>query len=169
MLMTSAGTIPAQKFLIIGLGIAGLQAAATAKRLGAIVFAYDTNPQTAEQAISVGAKFIDKTELCNTLPNIDIIICSLPPFNKKTPYLLNKTDLSLLKKQCIIIDMGGNTVAADNNITIIRNTNLASLVANTASSMFAENIYNFLSLEFNFSDEIIAQSCINKGDKKCVY
>ncbi len=165
MLMTSAGTIPAQKFLIIGLGIAGLQAAATAKRLGGIVFAYDNNPQTAEQAVSVGASYINKTEFHKILPTIDIIICSISQFGKKARLLLTKTDLALLKKQCIIIDMGANSVAPNNNIIIIRNNRLASLVANSASALFAENIYNFLSLNFDFSDEIISKSCLNKGDK----
>jgi len=62
MLTTAAGTIRPAKVLIIGVGVAGLQAIATAKRLGAIVEAYDVRPETREQVESLGAKFVDVQE-----------------------------------------------------------------------------------------------------------
>jgi len=58
MLMTAAGTVPPAKVFVLGVGVAGLQAIATAKRLGAVVSAYDVRPAVKEQAESVGAKFV---------------------------------------------------------------------------------------------------------------
>ena len=58
MMMTAAGTVPAAKVFIMGVGVAGLQAIATARRLGAIVSATDVRPATKEQVASLGAKFI---------------------------------------------------------------------------------------------------------------
>jgi NAD(P) transhydrogenase subunit alpha len=58
MMVTAAGTIPPSKALILGVGVAGLQAIATARRLGAVVHAYDIRPETAEQVESLGAKFV---------------------------------------------------------------------------------------------------------------
>lgn len=59
MLMTAAGTVKAARVLIMGVGVAGLQAIATAKRLGAVIEAFDVRPETKEQAESLGAKFIE--------------------------------------------------------------------------------------------------------------
>src|SRR5207302_8272812 len=59
MLMTAAGTIPPAKVLVIGAGVAGLQAIATARRLGAVVSAFDVRPAVAEQVESLGATFLD--------------------------------------------------------------------------------------------------------------
>ena len=59
MLVTAAGTVPPARVLVLGVGVAGLQAIATAKRLGAVVTAYDIRPETKEQVESLGAKFIE--------------------------------------------------------------------------------------------------------------
>ena len=59
MLVTAAGTIPPARALVLGVGVAGLQAIATFKRLGAIVHAYDIRPETKEQVESLGAKFVE--------------------------------------------------------------------------------------------------------------
>jgi NAD(P) transhydrogenase subunit alpha len=59
MLMTAAGTVKAARVLILGVGVAGLQAIATAKRLGAVIEASDVRPATKEQVESLGAKFVD--------------------------------------------------------------------------------------------------------------
>ena len=59
MLMTAAGTIPPAKVLVLGIGVAGLQALATARRLGAQTTGYDVRPETAEQVESLGAKWLD--------------------------------------------------------------------------------------------------------------
>ena len=59
MFMTAAGSIPPAKMLILGAGVAGLQAIATAKRLGAVVEVFDTRPQVKEEVMSLGAKFVE--------------------------------------------------------------------------------------------------------------
>jgi NAD(P) transhydrogenase subunit alpha len=59
MLMTAAGTVPPAKVLVLGAGVAGLQAIATARRLGAVVSAFDTRPAVKEQVLSLGATFVE--------------------------------------------------------------------------------------------------------------
>lgn len=210
MMMTAAGTIAPTKFLILGAGVAGLQAIATAKRLGGIVFASDVRAAAKEQVESLGAKFVEvksdenletlggyaketsedyqkrqaeavKEQLAKT----DIVITTALIPGRKAPILITKDMLKVMPKGAIIVDMatenGGNVEdAKDNEITnidgvsIIGNSNIASLVPNSASSLFAKNILNFIfpmyksdtkSLEFNFDDEIIKKTCICKDGK----
>jgi len=138
MLMTAAGTILAKKTLVIGTGVAGLQAIATAKRLGGIVQAYDVRQATKEQVESLGAKFINthlqdcetksgyakakldsasiKAQneiLTNAAKNNDIIITTAQIPGKKAPILISKEMIAQMKPGSIIIDLaagtGGNT------------------------------------------------------------
>lgn len=138
MLMTAAGTILAKKTLVIGAGVAGLQAIATAKRLGSIVQAYDLRQETKEQVESLGAKFINtnledfetksgyaKSKLdsasikaqneilANAAKNNDIIITTAQILGKKAPVLITKEMIAQMKRESIIIDLaastGGNT------------------------------------------------------------
>ena len=114
MMMTAAGTIPAAKILVIGAGVAGLQAIATAKRMGAIVFATDVRMASKEQVESLGGKFLTsgrmlrdlETEggyakeasddfkkkqeelLSETLKKIDIVICTALIPGKKAPLII---------------------------------------------------------------------------------
>lgn len=179
LMMTAAGTIPPAKVLILGVGVAGLQAIATAKRLGAQVFASDIREETKEQVISLGAKFIEHItpELLN---QIDIIITTALTAGKKAPLLITDSQLQNMHKDSVIIDMataaGGNVEGSINNqiitkhdIKIIGNSHLATLVPQSASRLFANNLYNFLlstfnqeqqTLIFDFTDEIIRQTCI---------
>jgi NAD(P) transhydrogenase subunit alpha len=137
MLMTAAGTILAAKVLVLGAGVAGLQAIATAKRLGAVVSGYDVRSNTKEQVESLGAKFIntieqnfenksgyaaelDKNykELQNQLleqhisANDIVITTALIP-NKPAPILITKDMILKMKRGSVIIDIaagsGGNT------------------------------------------------------------
>ncbi len=135
MMITSAGTISASKFLIIGAGVAGLQAIATAKRLGAIVSAFDVRSSAKEQVQSLGGKFIEvktdeKTDgvyatemseeyrvkqkelLAETLKTQDVVISTALIPNKKAPILITKEMVDLMKPNSIIIDLasanGGN-------------------------------------------------------------
>jgi len=137
MMMTAAGTITPAKVLVIGVGVAGLQAIATLKRMGAVVTAYDVRSATKEQAESLGAKFIspemnsdleDKSGyakessleaknaqdefLKNIIKNYDIIITTALIPGKQAPKLLSKEMVSLLKNGSVIVDMavgsGGN-------------------------------------------------------------
>lgn len=137
LMMTAAGTIKPAKVLILGGGVAGLQAIATAKRLGALVFCYDVRHAVKEQVESLGAKFIDlklsesgegqggyakalsedaqneqRKKLTESAKDMDVIITTAQIPGKKAPLLLNDNIFSLLKKDSVIIDMaaasGGN-------------------------------------------------------------
>tara|TARA_X000000950_G_scaffold178717_1_gene216861 strand:- start:27 stop:1112 length:1086 start_codon:yes stop_codon:yes gene_type:complete len=138
MMMTAAGTIPAAKVLVLGAGVAGLQAIATAKRMGAIVFATDVRLASKEQVESLGGKFliVDGAEnletqggyakeaseefkkkqedlLKETLKKIDIVICTALIPGKKAPLILRREMINVMPKGSIIYDLaasqGGNS------------------------------------------------------------
>jgi len=138
MMMTAAGTIPAAKVLVVGAGVAGLQAIATAKRMGAIVFATDVRTASKEQVESLGGKFLTvegaenlETEggyakeasaefkkkqedlLSETLKKIDIIICTALIPGKKAPLIIKENMIKNLQSGSVIYDLaavqGGNT------------------------------------------------------------
>ena len=138
MMMTAAGTIPAAKVLVVGAGVAGLQAIATAKRMGAIVFATDVRMASKEQVESLGGKFLTvegsenlETEggyakeasddfkkkqeelLSETLKKIDIIICTALIPGKKAPIIIKENMLNNMQPGSVIYDLaaiqGGNT------------------------------------------------------------
>ncbi len=135
MLMTAAGTISAAKFMILGAGVAGLQAIATAKRLGGVVCAFDVRTSAKEQVESLGAKFIEvKSEekvdgvyaqemsddykkkqqalLEETIKKQDIVITTALIPGKKAPTLITKKMVNSMSSGSIIIDLaavnGGN-------------------------------------------------------------
>ncbi len=135
MMMTAAGTISAAKFLILGAGVAGLQAIATAKRLGGIVCAFDVRTAAKEQVQSLGAKFIEvKSEekvdgvyakemseeykkqqeqlLKDTVKNQDVLIATALIPGRKAPILISEEMVKSMKAGSIIIDLaavnGGN-------------------------------------------------------------
>ena len=138
MMMTAAGTISAAKVLIVGAGVAGLQAIATAKRMGAIVFATDVRLASKEQVESLGGKFLTvegsenlETEggyakeasaefkkkqeelILETLKKIDIVICTALIPGKKAPVIINKDMINSMPAGSIIYDLaasqGGNS------------------------------------------------------------
>ncbi len=138
MMMTAAGTIPAAKVLIVGAGVAGLQAIATAKRMGAIVFATDVRMASKEQVESLGGKFLvvegsenletssgyakeaseefkKKQEdlLKETLKKIDIVVCTALIPGKKAPIIIKGDMIKGMPKGSVIYDLaasqGGNT------------------------------------------------------------
>jgi len=138
MMMTAAGTVPAAKVLVVGAGVAGLQAIATAKRMGAIVFATDVRMASKEQVESLGGKFLTiegaenletaggyakeasdefkkKQEqlLSETLKKIDIIICTALIPGKEAPKIIKEEMFKNLQKGSVIYDLaaiqGGNT------------------------------------------------------------
>ena len=138
MMMTAAGTIPAAKVLVVGAGVAGLQAIATAKRMGAIVFATDVRMASKEQVESLGGKFLTvegaenlETEggyakeasddfkqkqedlLLETLKKIDIVICTALIPGKKAPLIIKANMINNLQPGSVIYDLaavqGGNT------------------------------------------------------------
>ena len=138
MMMTAAGTIPAAKVLVVGAGVAGLQAIATAKRMGAIVFATDVRMASKEQVESLGGKFLTvegsenlETEggyakeasddfkkkqeelLSETLKKIDIVICTALIPGKKAPIIIKDNMVTNMQPGSVIYDLaaiqGGNT------------------------------------------------------------
>jgi len=137
MMMTAAGTISAARVLVVGAGVAGLQAVATAKRMGAIVLATDVRMTSKEQVESLGGKFIvvedsenHETEggyaketseefkkkqedlLIETLKKIDIVICTALVPGKKAPKIINEKMIDNMRPGSIIYDLaasqGGN-------------------------------------------------------------
>jgi len=138
MMMTAAGTVPAAKVLVVGAGVAGLQAIATAKRMGAIVFATDVRMASKEQVESLGGKFLTvegvenlETEggyakeasedfkkkqealLGETLKKIDIVICTALIPGKKAPVIIKENMINNMQAGSVIYDLaaiqGGNT------------------------------------------------------------
>jgi len=142
MMMTAAGTVPAAKVLVIGAGVAGLQAIATAKRLGAIVSATDVRTASKEQVESLGGKFlmVEQEEnletsggyakeaseefkkkqadlLKDALKKNDIVICTALIPGKPAPRIINEELVKLMKSGSIIYDLaaeqGGNSAYSE--------------------------------------------------------
>ena len=150
MMMTPSGTIKPAKVFIIGAGVAGLQAIATAKRLGANVLAYDTRPVVAEQVESLGGKFlnVDIGETGQTkdgyakelsdeqkallaqaqkeaIASSDIVITTAQLFGRKPPVLISKETLASMKPGSVVVDMaavsGGNVEGSKPGETVVLN------------------------------------------------
>ena len=134
MMMTPAGTLKPAKVFILGAGVAGLQAIATAKRLGARVSAFDTRPVVAEQVQSLGAKFlqIDLGETGQTengyakeltpeqvekqrqgqkqaIADSDIVITTAQVFGRKAPVLVSRDMIEAMQPGSVIVDMAADT------------------------------------------------------------
>ncbi len=149
MMMTAAGTIPAAKVLVVGAGVAGLQAIATAKRMGAVVFATDVRMASKEQVESLGGKFLTvegsenlETEggyakevseefkkkqeelLAETLKKIDIVICTALIPGKKAPLIIKESMIVNMKPGSIIYDLaavqGGNAAFTEVDKVVIK-------------------------------------------------
>ena len=150
MFMTAAGSIIPAKVLILGAGVAGLQAIATARRLGAVVEVFDTRPAVKEEVMSLGAKFIEvdgaadpssaggyaveqteeykqkqQQKIAASVVKADIVITTAQIFGKKAPILITDEMLHGMKPGSVVIDLaaatGGNTPQTKNNETIIYN------------------------------------------------
>jgi len=205
MMMTAAGTIPAAKVLVVGAGVAGLQAIATAKRMGAIVFATDVRMTSKEQVESLGGKFLTvegsenlETEggyakeasedfkmkqeelLSETLKKIDIVICTALIPGKKAPLIIKENMINNMQVGSVIYDLaaiqGGNTAFSEVNKIVIKNgvrimgeTNILNKLPISASSLYAKNVFNFVSnlydkenkkIKINLEDEIIEKTLI---------
>jgi NAD(P) transhydrogenase subunit alpha len=147
MFITAAGSIPPAKILILGAGVAGLQAIATAKRLGAVVEVFDTRPEVKEEVMSLGGKFIEvegaadataaggyaveqsedfqqrqKNKIAESIAKADIVITTAQIPGKKAPLLVTRDMIEAMKKGSVIVDLaaatGGNTELTKNNETI---------------------------------------------------
>ncbi len=147
MFMTAAGSIAPAKVLILGAGVAGLQAIATAKRLGAVVEVSDTRPAVKEEVMSLGAKFIEvegaadaskaggyaveqteafkqkqQARLAESVAKSDIIIATAQLQGKQAPLLITEAMLTTMKPGSVVVDLaastGGNVFGVKNNDTI---------------------------------------------------
>ena len=149
LMMTAAGTITPSRVLIYGIGVAGLQAIATAKRLGAVVEATDIRLETKEQAESLGAKFItvdnegeeseggyakeasedyankQREAVNKSLFKADLVITTAMVPGRKSPVLISKEQVLQMKNGAVIIDLaaaqGGNCEISKMNKTVIEN------------------------------------------------
>ncbi|MES1946003.1 NAD(P)(+) transhydrogenase [Salinisphaera sp. C84B14] len=215
MLTTAAGTIRPAKVLVIGAGVAGLQAIATSKRLGAKVFAYDVRTDTKEQVESLGADFLmaegvkaeaeggyareltdeekkkQQQMLEKNMADADAVITTAAVPGKPAPKIISKAMVDAMKPGSVLIDLGasggGNCeltqpdeVVTHGSVTIYGPSNVPALLAEHASEMYAQNLFNFLQLivieeegqddakpadktrklEINWDDEILAKSAL---------
>ncbi|WNJ99030.1 Re/Si-specific NAD(P)(+) transhydrogenase subunit alpha [Thalassospiraceae bacterium LMO-JJ14] len=188
MMMTAAGTVPPARAFIMGVGVAGLQAIATAKRLGAAVSATDVRPATKEQVASLGGKFLEvdpemekeaeteggyakemppeyfekqKQKVREHLPKQDIVVTTALIPGRPAPKLITKDMVESMKSGAVIVDMaaeaGGNceltkpgeVTTTKNGVIIDGRLNLPSRLAETASALFAKNLFNFVSPHFD--------------------
>ena len=193
MMMTAAGRVNPAKVMILGVGVAGLQAIATAKRLGAVVSATDVRSATKEQVESLGGKFIMVEEeensdaettggyakemseeykkkqtilIAETVAKQDIVICTALIPGRPAPLLISEEMVNSMSKGSIIVDLavesGGNCslsrvdeIVKHNGVKIIGYANVPGRIAKDASSLYAKNIVNFLSLMINSEEKKI--------------
>ena len=207
MMMTAAGTVAPARVFIMGVGVAGLQAIATARRLGAIVSATDVRPATKEQVESLGATFVAVIDdefkqaetaagyaremskeyqakqaalVAETIKKQDIVITTALIPGRKAPVLVSEEMVRTMKPGSVIVDLaveqGGNCplskpdeVVEVNGVTIMGYTNLPARLAVDTSSLYARNLFNFISLlvdkktgtlAIDWNDEIVKGSCV---------
>jgi len=147
MMTTAVGSLRAAKVLVMGLGVAGLQALATARRLGAVTEGYDVRPETKEQAASLGAKFVDtgvdatgtggyareltadekervQAALTQHIQQADMIVTTAAVPGRPSPKLISKTQVDGMKHGAVIVDLaaegGGNCeyTVPDETVTV---------------------------------------------------
>ncbi len=159
MFMTAAGSIPPAKVLILGAGVAGLQAIATARRLGAVVEVFDTRPAVKEEVMSLGAKFVEvegaadaskaggyaveqsedfqrkqREKIHEHAKKSDIIITTAQIPGRKAPILITKEMIEDMRAGSVIIDIasvtGGNTDLTKDRETVMHNG--VAIIGNSA-------------------------------------
>jgi proton-translocating NAD(P)+ transhydrogenase subunit alpha len=210
LLITAAGTARPAKVLVLGTGVAGLQAIGTARRLGAVVSAYDVRPETKLEVQSLGATFIElasvgpaageggyaraltdtertaqQAELADHIARHDVVITTAQVPGRRPPLLVTGEALKSMAPGSVLVDMGasvlggnvegsapGQTIVADNGITIIGADNLPSTMAAAASTMYARNISSLLlymvkddQFTVDTADELVAAVVITRDGK----
>src|SRR3954452_13092743 len=158
LLTKAAGTVHPANVLILGIGVAGLQAIGTARRLGAVVRAYDVRPETREQAESLGAQFVklkttidatgaggyareltpeerasQQAELNEVIGGMDVVITTAQVPGRKPPVLVTAAAVGLMKPGSVIVDMaasalGGNCELSKAGETVVTD-NLVTILA----------------------------------------
>jgi len=147
LLTTAAGTAKPANLLILGIGVAGLQAIGTARRLGAVVKAYDVRPETREQAMSLGAQFVtlkttidatgaggyareltpeerasQQAELNEVIGGMDIVITTAQVPGRKPPVLVTTAAVALMKSGSIIVDMAASSLGGNCELSVAGQT-----------------------------------------------
>ena len=164
LLMTAAGTVPPATVLILGAGVAGLQAIATAKRLGAKVEAFDPRPAVKEQVKSLGAAFVDmevleevetaggyakeqseafllkeREAIAARLSKVDVVICTAQIFGKRAPILVTADMVKMLRPGSVIVDLaaeqGGNCELTEPGKTVTKNDVIIAGAINLAATV----------------------------------
>ena len=170
LLMTAAGTVAPSRVFVLGAGVAGLQAIATARRLGAVVEAFDVRPAARDDVKSLGAVFVGdelvsagaedkggyaRQTIANRLPNIDVVISTASIPGKRAPLLLPAASVALMKPGSVIVDLaadgGGNCaltkpgeMVVANNVKIHGPLDIAATLATHASQMYSRNLYELI-------------------------
>ncbi len=183
MMMTAAGTVPAAKILVVGAGVAGLQAIATAKRMGAIVYATDVRIASKEQVESLGGKFLEvegsenlETEggyakeaseefkqkqeelISETLKKIDIVICTALIPGKKAPIIIKENMITNMKPGSVIYDLaaiqGGNSAFTEVNKIVEKNGVKIMGEGNILNKLATSSSILFAKNVFNFVNNL---------------
>jgi NAD(P) transhydrogenase subunit alpha len=218
MLTTAAGTVKPATALVLGVGVAGLQALATAKRLGARTTGYDVRPEVAEQVRSLGAQWLDlgisaageggyareltederaeqQKRLEDAITGFDIVITTALVPGRTAPTLVTAKAVKGMRPGSVVVDLagesGGNCELTEPGETIVRHDvtiaaplNLAATMPEHASELYARNVTALLELILggdgggdsgdggevgddgalapDFSDEILARSCVTR-------
>ncbi len=189
LMMTSAGSAKPARVVILGVGVAGLQAIATARRLGGDVYAYDLRPETREQIESLGAKPIDldigeegsgeggyakelsdeakarqQELLADELAKAHVIVTTALIPCRPAPVLVTEDVVKRMREGSVIVDLaaanGGNCpltepdkVVRKHGVILVGHTNYPAMMAGDASSFYAHNIANLLSIMVEESDD----------------
>jgi H+-translocating NAD(P) transhydrogenase subunit alpha len=163
MLMTAAGTVPPAKVLVLGAGVAGLQAIATARRLGAVVSGFDVRPVVREQVESLGASFLDlgvvgeeteggyareltdedqqrqQEELERRIPEFDVVITTALVPGRPAPKLIPASAVAAMRSGSVIVDLaaeaGGNAELTSPGEEVVREGVTIVGLTNLASSL----------------------------------
>jgi NAD(P) transhydrogenase subunit alpha len=205
---SAAGVIGPAKVLVMGLGVAGLEAIATAQRLGAVVEGYDVRADTRGQTLSLGATFVDTgvdatgkggyaraltaeekitvdVALTTHIQASDLIITTAAIPGKASPRLISAAQVKGMKSGSVIVDLsaegGGNCELTQpgktiqvGGVTIVAPLNVPSLLGVDASTLYAKNQFNLLTLmlhdnivTIDWTDEVLAKTALTHGGKLC--
>lgn len=184
MITYAAGTLRPTRVMVIGAGVAGLQAIATAHRLGAIVEAYDVRPETKEQIESLGARFVDtgvaavgaggyareltqdertaqQEKLAKAISQADVLITTAAIPGKKSPLIVTEDMVTRMKKGAVIVDMaadsGGNVAGSRPGETVVKNGVSIVGTVNLASRMPIHASEMYARNLFNFLSPFIKE------------
>ena len=162
----AVGVIKPAKILVLGAGVAGMQALATGKRLGGVIHAADIRPMGQENALSLGAKIIDlgidpalavgeggyalrlpddvlegeRNTLAKILPEMDIVFCSALIPGKLAPILITEEMVKKMKPGSVIVDISIGDIEVKHGFTIIGTKNIPGILPTSSTWMFANNM-----------------------------